>query len=263
MAFSISSIKDLLKRNEKAKDLFGADDDEDFYDDDMFYDESDGGTLVRKTFIWISGALGLLIVGFVTTAIITADETAGPLTGVIPTEIAQTVSEDGEILQMIDMPEATSSQRRGASATRRPSALPPFSSDGASIPMPSKAIADDSTAKTYYRSSSRRPWLGGGAEPPAGTRVTRDQPMTNAAPGRAGTNSNSGYRYRCAPLKRPFMATWITLIAWQNTKAAQSQWPLQSPSTSSTSFCGWTKSFVVVSLWNRLPKSLFNSITSS
>ncbi|MBT5242322.1 MAG: hypothetical protein HOL61_17225 [Rhodospirillaceae bacterium] len=189
MAFSISSITDLLKRNKKAQDPFGGDD-EDFYDEDVFDDESDGGTLGRKIALGFSGLLGVLIVGFITTAIMTADETAGPVSGAIPTEIAQVVSEDGEVLQTFDIPDATTAESPAAPAAGGPIALPPLTSDapasGTAMPTASTAIVDDSTAETD-KSSARRPWLGGGAGAPTGTRLTREQPMPGAAPGRAAS----------------------------------------------------------------------------
>ena len=56
MAFSISSITDLLKRNKKAQDPFGGDD-EDFYDEDVFDDESEGRNVGHMV------ALGVIILG--------------------------------------------------------------------------------------------------------------------------------------------------------------------------------------------------------
>ncbi len=196
MAFSISSITDLLKRNKKAQDPFGGDD-EDFYDEDVFDDESEGRNVGHMVALGVSGLLGVLIVGFIATAIITADETAGPVSGAIPTEIAQVLSEDGEVLQTFDMPSADAVEPEGAAASAAggPIALPPLTSDapaaggpgaGTAMPMPSTAVVDDTTAETD-RSSARRPWLGGGAGTAPGTRLTREQPMPGATPGRAAS----------------------------------------------------------------------------
>lgn len=206
MAFSISSITNLLKRNKKAQDPFGGDD-EDFYDEDVFDDESDGGTLGRKIAMGVSGLLGVLIVGFIATAIMTADDSAGPVTGAIPTEIAQVVSEDGEVLETFDMPGATPTEGSAAPAATGPIALPPLTSTeptaGAAMPMPSTAIVDDSTAETD-RSSTRRPWLATGAGTPPGTRLTREQPAPQATPGRAASMADLLERSRESnPASRP------------------------------------------------------------
>jgi hypothetical protein len=93
MAFSLSA---LFRRNKQAQDPFGGDDDEDFFDEEP--EERNLGTNIA---FGISGVMGLLIAGFITTAIMTADETAGPVTGAIPMEISQVVSEDDVVLQIL------------------------------------------------------------------------------------------------------------------------------------------------------------------
>lgn len=186
MAFSISSIKNLLKRNKKVQDPFGGDDDEDFYDEDVFDDESEGGKLGHKIAIGFSGLMGVLLVGFIATAIMTADETAGPVVGMIPTEIAQVVSEDGEVLQTFDIPDATTSDAAPAAAPEAGGVvgLPPLSDmpvavmpdNTAALPMPSTEIVEDSTAGTD-RSATRRPWLDNGAGTGAPTTPRRAASM--------------------------------------------------------------------------------------
>lgn len=167
MAFSISSITGLFKRGKKAQDPFGADD-EDFYDDDVFDDEAEGGTLGRKIAIGMSAFMGLLLVGFITTAIMTADETAGPVVGALPTEIAQVVSEDGEVLQDL----TAQIEPENPSAPGGAISMPPLSDDagptpmpmpgpGTGVAMPSTEIVSDSTTETD-RSAARRPWLNSG-----------------------------------------------------------------------------------------------------
>ncbi|MEQ9446363.1 MAG: divergent polysaccharide deacetylase family protein [Rhodospirillaceae bacterium] len=158
----MASLKGLFKRNKKAQDPFGGDDDEDFYEEDVFDDDSDESGLGRKIAFGLSGVMGLLLIGFIVTAVMTADESAGPVTGSIPTEIAQVVSEDGEVLEtLIPMealdPAASGSTARGttvpgSTAADGPIALPPIT-DGSEI-------VGDSTVETD-RSASRRPWLAG------------------------------------------------------------------------------------------------------
>lgn len=172
MAFSISSITNLLKRGKKAQDPFGGDDDEDFYDEDVFDDESEGRNVGHMIAIGFSGLMGVLLVGFVATALMTADETAGPVTGMIPTEIAQVVSEDGEILQTFDIQEAVTEDAAVEPAANGMIGLPPLSdpssadAGSAAMPMPSTAIVEDATVQTD-RSASRRPWLDNTATGPA------------------------------------------------------------------------------------------------
>lgn len=181
MAFSISSITNLLKRGKKAQDPFGADDDEDFYDEDVFDDESEGRNVGHMIAIGFSGLMGILLVGFIATALMTADETAGPVSGMIPTEIAQVVSEDGEVLQTFDIPGAVTEEDAVEPAPNGMIGLPPLSdpssadSGSAAMPMPSTAIVEDSTVETD-RSATRRPWLANGAGSTA-----------PAAPGRASS----------------------------------------------------------------------------
>lgn len=183
MAFSISSITGLFRRGKKAQDPFGADDDddgEDFYDDDVFDDESDGRSLGHKIAIGLSGLMGVLLVGFIATAILTADDSAGPVVSSLPTEIAQVVSEDGEVIADLTPTLSQNQNQQGeesAAATAPaggPIALPPLSDDPAVAAMPgaggttqpdpgttitpSREIVGDSTAETD-RSASRRPWL--------------------------------------------------------------------------------------------------------
>lgn len=100
MAFSMASITSLFKRSKKAQDPFGSDDDEDFIDEDFSDDEdSEGRGLGPKIAIGVSAGLSLLIVVFIATVILTADETAGPVAGAMPTEITQFIDENGRVLQ--------------------------------------------------------------------------------------------------------------------------------------------------------------------
>lgn len=160
MAFSLSA---LFRRNKKAVDPFGADDDEEFYDDE----EPEGRSVGHMVAYGLSGLMGLLLVGFIATAIMTADETAGPVTGMIPTEISEVVSEDGEVLQTFDT--ATSNTASSAPDTQsNVVALPGLSDVVEDSQAPSQTavprqpangqVLTDSTAETD-RSAARRPWL--------------------------------------------------------------------------------------------------------
>lgn len=194
MAFSISSITGLFRRGKKAQDPFGADDDEDFYDEDVFDDESEGSNVGRKVALGLSGLMGVLLVGFIATAIMTADETAGPVGGMLPTEIAQVVSEDGEIIEILTSSEGQDSTGTSPDASGGPIALPPMSDDpavtampgsgatampGSGTAMPSREIVGDSTAETD-RSANRRPWLR--TESNSGDRLNPDEAMPTATP---------------------------------------------------------------------------------
>lgn len=189
MAFSLSA---LFRRNKKAGDPFGSDDG-DFFDDD----EPGESNVGRWIAIGVSGVMGLAIIGFVVIVILTADETAGPVTGLIPTEISEVVSEDGEVLQRFDVTEnadgaiaPADSSADGESVV----ALPPLTSqpadDGAvgGIAMPDRStVLSDTTAATD-RSAARRPWLT--TESTGGERA--GQPQTEVTPrqtsGRQGMN---------------------------------------------------------------------------
>lgn len=180
MAFSISSITNLLKRGKKAQDPFGGDDDEDFYDEDVFDDESEGRNVGHMIAIGFSGLMGILLVGFIATAMMTADESAGPVSGMIPMEIAQVVSEDGEVLQTFEIPDAVTDTAADEPAENGMVGFPPLTEapnadageGSAAMPMPSTApipstaIVNDTTAETD-RSASRRPWLDNTATGPA------------------------------------------------------------------------------------------------
>jgi uncharacterized protein len=154
MAFSIASITGLLRRNKKVQDPFGGDD-EDFFDEDVFDDDSEGRSLGSKIALGVSGLLALSLIGFIATALFTADETAGPVTGMIPTEIAQIVSEDGEVITTLGGNEESADNTDTASAASGPIALPPLTDM-------SNEIVGDTTVETD-RSAARRPWLNGGA----------------------------------------------------------------------------------------------------
>lgn len=201
MAFSISSITGLFRRGKKAQDPFGGDDDEDFYDDDVFDGESEGKPLGRKIALGLSGLMAVLLVGFIATAIMTADESAGPVVSSLPTEIAQVVSEDGEVLQTLT-PDPTSAAMPSEGTTAMPApgvtALPApgvTAMPGAGVTampgtsttaMPSTEIIGDSTAETD-RSASRRPWLR--TETATGDRLNPQEaaPAAEVTPGRASS----------------------------------------------------------------------------
>lgn len=190
MAFSISSIKGFFQRGKKAQDPFGADDDEDFYDDDVFDDESEGRPLGHKIAIGLSGLMGVLLVGFIATAILTADETAGPVASALPTEIAQVVSEDGEVLEVLTPavdPNNGGTSPDAPATAGGPIALPPLSDDPAVVALPgaggttlpSREIVGDSTAETD-RSANRRPWLR--TETNSGERLNPDEDVLSGGP---------------------------------------------------------------------------------
>lgn len=204
MAFSISSITGLFRRGKKAQDPFGAEDDEDFYDDDVFDDEPESSTVGRKVALGLSGLMGLLLVGFIATAIFTADETAGPVGSALPTEIAQVVSEDGEVLETLMPTETQGAESETPAAAGGPTALPPVTAMPGVAPMPgagplgipasgpvgmpglgtstpSNQVVEDSTAETD-RSANRRPWLRG--ETATGDRLNPEEAM----PPRTGTS---------------------------------------------------------------------------
>ncbi len=160
MAFSMASITGLFKRSKKARDPFGDDEDfdEDFIDEDSFDDEdSEGRGLGPKIALGVSVGLSLLLVTFIGTVILTADETAGPVAGSMPTEITQVVDENGNVIQDLtaNQGETSAEAATGAegAATSGPIALPPIGDTSATV-------IDDTTAESD-RSADRRPWLTG------------------------------------------------------------------------------------------------------
>ena len=187
MAFSIAA---LFRRGKKATDPFGADDD-DFYDDDRPEERNVG----RMIAFGLSGFMGLLLVAFIVTAVLTIDETAGPQVGMIPTEITQVVSEEDEVLETLTPPDQAGGPSPGQTPPSTTVALPglaePADTDSGSAqiglaPAPADtSIVSDGTVDTA-RSANRRPWLAD--ELGEGERLGMDgeQPApTTATPGRA------------------------------------------------------------------------------
>ena len=185
----------MFRRSKKARDPFGGDDDEDFYDDEP--EERNIGRIIAYG---LSGTMGLLLVGFIAVVVITADESAGPVSSSIPMEISQIVSEDGEVLQ--NLTTTTEDETgNGAGPTDAPAfsgtiAMPGLADTSESEPevagqtrVPSDPrntrVMSDTTAATD-RSVSRRPWLE--TSTVEGDRLDRDQPPPDSAsqqPGRA------------------------------------------------------------------------------
>lgn len=184
MAFSIPA---LFRRGKKAQDPFGATDEEDgFFDDDASKKRNVGRFVTfglsrfkgffnrdtpkelnvgRSVALGLSSFMGLLLIGFILTAILAIDETAGPQVGMVPTEITQVVSEEGEVLETL-IPEADETQT-GGTQQDTPSttiAMPGLSdADGGGDivqPLgPANREAITGTAATTDRSLNRRPWL--------------------------------------------------------------------------------------------------------
>lgn len=174
MAFSMASITSVFKRNKKARDPFDDDgDDDDFLDDDAFDDdeESERRSLGPKIALGVSIGLSLLLVAFIGTVILTADETAGPVAGTMPTEITQVVDEDGNVIQDL-------------TAQTQDSSLPDAEETGTGpgpIALPqigdmSATVVEDATAQSD-RSADRRPWLSGNdsSTPPGGRASSMDE----------------------------------------------------------------------------------------
>lgn len=197
MAFSMASITGMFKRNKKARDPFGVDDDEDFADDDFgdddaFDEESDGGNLAHKIALGVSVGLSVLLIAFIGTVILTADEAAGPVAGTMPKEISQVLDEQGRVVQDLEAERAAAQQQTGSGdeSASGPVGMPALGDT-------SDTIVSDATTESA-RSAERRPWLAGENDPassaPAGRASSMDdllrqsresQPAAPAIPDRA------------------------------------------------------------------------------
>jgi len=95
MVFSLSA---LFRRDRKASDPFGVQEGEESYKSE----EPTGRDIGRWVAYGLSGLMGLLLVGFIATAIMTADQTAGSVAGIIPTEISEVVPQNDGLQENID-----------------------------------------------------------------------------------------------------------------------------------------------------------------
>ena len=183
MAFSIPA---LFRRGKKATDPFGAGDDDDFYDDEQPVERNVG----RMVAFGMSGFMALLLVSFIVIAVLNVDETAGPQVGMIPTEISEVVSEDGEVLQTLTPPVQTgdgSDQAQPSTVVALPGlagpAVPaPISTPIALPPSPANTeVVSDATGGTD-RSANRRPWLATDSSDGERLGMDRDEPAPAAQP---------------------------------------------------------------------------------
>ena len=183
MAFSIPA---LFRRGKKATDPFGAGDDDDFYDDEQPVERNVG----RMVAFGMSGFMALLLVSFIVIAVLNVDETAGPQVGMIPTEISEVVSEDGEVLQTLTPSVQTgdgSDQAQPSTVVALPGlagpAVPaPISTPIALPPSPANTeVVSDATGGTD-RSANRRPWLATDSSDGERLGMDRDEPAPAAQP---------------------------------------------------------------------------------
>ena len=91
MVFSLSA---LFRRDRKVSDPFGEQEGNESYKSE----EPNGRHIGRWVAYGLSGLMGLLLVGFIVTVITTADQTAGSVVGIIPTEISEVVPQN-DVLQ--------------------------------------------------------------------------------------------------------------------------------------------------------------------